>query len=91
MNWRIVISSLIFVAATAATSAYAGEVKVYALGDEKATLRVNRAKPKLFRPGDSPAPGLKLIKATSKYAMLDVNGSRLKLALGELANFRAAP
>lgn len=91
MNWRVALCSLILVAAAVPDIAQAGEVRVYALGSDKATLRVNRTNPKLFRAGESPAPGLKLIKATSKYVMLDVNGSRVKLALGEMANFRVTP
>jgi hypothetical protein len=84
VSCSVVVLSLLTLA-----SAHAGEVKVYALGTDKATLAVNRAKPKMFRAGQSPTPGLKLIGATSRYATIDVNGSRVKLALGERANFRA--
>jgi len=90
MHIRSVLCSLFVLASIATVSAQAGEIRVYALGHDKATLAINRAKPKLFRPGQSPAPGLRLIAATSRYALMDVNGSKVRLSLGEKANFRAS-
>ena len=89
MSWRSASCSLVVLIALTLTPAQAGEVKVYALGNGKATLSVNRSRPKMFLPGQSPKAGLRLIAANSRYATLDVNGSRVRLALGERANFRA--
>jgi hypothetical protein len=90
MRWKFKCITSIIIALSVIASAQAGEVRVYALSYDKATLSVNRSRPKQFRAGDTPAPGLKLVAATSRYATINVNGRHLKLALGEMTNFRAA-
>ena len=64
------------------TQAVSGiDIQVMALFSDKAMVKINNQQ-HLLRVGDSAKSGVKLIKATSKYAVLEIEGKQSKYTLG---------
>lgn len=66
-----------------APSVHATDVNVSALFPGKAILLVNGGKPRVLSAGQSTAEGVKLISADSRAAVVEIDGKRRTLALGE--------
>ena len=83
-NYRVLFIVLFISIGAQVVQASAEEVtqiEVMALFKNKAMVSINN-KQHLLKVGESAVSGIKLIKATSKYAVLDVNGKRAKYTLG---------
>jgi aspartyl protease family protein len=61
----------------------ATEVDVVALTSGKATLVIDGGKPRTLRAGESGAGGVKLIRADSESAIVEIGGKRRTLRMGE--------
>jgi aspartyl protease family protein len=77
-NVTAVLASLLWLA----DCALATEVSVIALFPDKATLVVDRGKPRTVRAGDTFA-GVTLVSASSEEAVVLINGKQRKLRIGE--------
>jgi aspartyl protease family protein len=62
--------------------AWATDVQVIGLGEDKAVLVIDGGKPRTLRAGQSSPEGVKLISADSRQAVVEINGRRETLALG---------
>jgi aspartyl protease family protein len=77
------MASVAALLAFASLQAHAADVVVTALFNGKAMLSINNGKPQLLSVGQSTADGLKLISATSEAAVIEVDGKRQTLLLGQ--------
>ena len=78
---KFLISILIFSTVMNATEAEVSHIEVMALFKNKAMVSINDEQ-HLLKVGESEMLGVKLIEASSKYAVLEVNGERSKYSLG---------
>lgn len=62
--------------------AWATDVQVIGLGEDKAVLVIDGGKPRTLRAGQSSPDGVKLIGADSQQAVVEINGKRETLTLG---------
>ena len=69
----------------------ATEVNVTALFKDKAMVSVNGGSPQLLSTGQRAAGGVRLVRADSAAAVLEVNGRRLTLGLGQGISASYAP
>ena len=67
----------------ATTSAQATDVAVVGLFPGKAMISIDGAKPRMLSAGETGAANVKLISATSDAAVIEINGKRQTLTLGE--------
>ena len=74
---------LIFAACLAPLTAPAQDVNVIGLFSGKAVIVVNRGAPRTLAAGESTAEGVKLISADSRAAVLEIDGKRLRLEMGQ--------
>ncbi len=75
---------------TAACAAHATGVNVVALFNGKAMVIVNGGKQRMLAAGETTAEGVKLISADSSAAVLEIDGKRQTLAMGQAANIQSA-
>ncbi|MDP2962947.1 MAG: TIGR02281 family clan AA aspartic protease [Sulfurimicrobium sp.] len=75
------ISVLLF-----STSAHSTNVSVVGLFSGKAIVTINGSKQKLLKVGEMTPEGVKLLSADSNQAVLEINGKKLTLALGQGAS-----
>ncbi len=82
LRWAYIIVCL-FVCSTLlkATEQNVTSIEVMALFKNKAMVAINDEQ-HLLKVGESASAGVTLIKASSKYAILEINGERLKYNLG---------
>lgn len=73
---------------TAAGAAQATEVNVVGLFSGKAMVIVNGGKPRMMTAGETSPEGVKLVGADSSAAMLEIDGKRRTLGLGQAANIQ---
>lgn len=78
---KFLLTGAVFIAST--VSAHATDISVSALFPGKAILIINGGKPRVLSAGQSTAEGVKLISADSRRAVVEVDGKRRTLALGE--------
>jgi len=64
-------------------AAFATDVNVIGLFSGKAVVVINRGAPRTLRAGDTTAEGVKLISADSKGAVLEIDGKRQTLEMGQ--------
>ncbi|MGZ5031660.1 MAG: retropepsin-like aspartic protease family protein [Usitatibacter sp.] len=77
-------STLAFLAAMlAAPAARATDVTVVGLFPGKAVITVNRGSPRTMSVGEATAEGVKLISSDSKGALLEIDGKRQTLEMGQ--------
>jgi aspartyl protease family protein len=69
----------------------AANVEVVALSEGRATLIVDKGKPRTVRAGENVAPGVKLISANREGAIVEVDGKRETITLGSNGISTAAP
>jgi len=69
-------------------AAFGTDVNVIGLFSGKAVVVINRGAPRTLRAGDTTAEGVKLISADSKGAVLEIDGKRQTLEMGQ--HFEAA-
>ncbi|HEX9181189.1 MAG TPA: hypothetical protein VF859_12380, partial [Burkholderiales bacterium] len=62
--------------------AWATDIQVIGLGEDMAVLVIDGGKPRTLRGGQSAPQGVKLIRADSQEAVVEVNGKRETLTLG---------
>jgi aspartyl protease family protein len=67
----------------------AAQVQVIALTEGKATLVIDKARPRTLAAGQVSPEGVKLVAATPESAIVEIDGKRSTLVLG--AYYRAAP
>ena len=73
---------LLFISLVLSSTAFADiSIEVMALFKDKAMVMIDNEQ-QLLKVGEPAKSGVKLIKATSKYALLEVNGEQSKFALG---------
>ena len=70
-------------ALAAAPAALATDVNVIGLFSGRAVITVNRGAPKTLRVGESTPEGVKLISADSKSAVVEIDGKRETLEMGQ--------
>jgi aspartyl protease family protein len=70
-------------AALAATAACATDVTVVGLFPGKAVITVNRGAPRIIAIGETTAEGVKLITSDSKGVVLEIDGKRQTLEMGQ--------
>jgi aspartyl protease family protein len=75
---------------TAAGSAVATEVNVVGLFSGKAMVVVNGGKPRMLAAGETSPDGVKLIGADSSAAVLEIDGKRRTLGMGQAANIQTS-
>ena len=63
-------------------SSHAAQVQVIALTEGKATLVIDRAKPRTLSAGQVSPEGVRLVSASSEAAVVEIDGKRTTLALG---------
>ncbi len=78
-------------AALAATAAHATDVNVIGLFSGKAVVVINRAAPRTLAAGETTAEGVKLISSDSHGAVLEIDGKRQTLEMGQHFETAAAP
>jgi len=64
-------------------AAHAVDVNVIGLFSGRAVIVVNRGAPKTLKAGESTAEGVKLISADSKVAVIEIDGKRQTLEMGQ--------
>jgi aspartyl protease family protein len=74
---------LLWVCALAATAAQATDVNVIGLFPGKAVITINRGAPRTLSVGDKTSEGVTLISADHASAVLEVDGKREKLEMGQ--------
>lgn len=62
---------------------WAVDVDVVALTNGKATLIIDQGKPRTLQAGETGPGGVKLISATSEFAVVEIGGRRSTLRMGE--------
>lgn len=75
---------------TAASAAVATEVNVVGLFSGKAMVVVNGGKPRMLAAGETSPEGVKLIGADSAAAVLEIDGRRQTLGMGQGANIQSS-
>ena len=73
------------------SAAHAADITVNALFSGKAMLVVNGGKPRMLSAGQSTPEGVKLISANSDAAVIEYNGRKQSLSLGQGTRVAAAP
>lgn len=73
-----------------AQSALATEVNVVGLFNGKAMVSVDGGKPQMLSAGQTTAQGVKLISADSREAVLEIDGKRRTLGMGQSLSYAAA-
>lgn len=81
---------LLIAIAIAAAPAGAAEVNVIGLANGAAVLVIDKGRPRTLRVGETGPGGVTLISATSEFAVIEVDGKRQRLTLGEAIS-TAAP
>ena len=76
---------LFMVLALIGSVAAAANVSLIGLADGMAVLIIDNGKPRTLRDGQSAPGGIKLISANPDYALIEVDGQRQKLTLGQAA------
>ena len=74
----------------APSHAYSADVAVTALFNGKAMLSINNGKPRMLSVGQSTPEGVKLVSATSESAVIEHDGKRQTLLLGQGTHGNAA-
>jgi len=74
----------------AASIAYATEVNVIGLFSGKAMVSINGGRQQVLAAGETSPEGVKLISADSAAAVLEIDGKRQTLAMGQAANIQSA-
>jgi aspartyl protease family protein len=77
------MKGLLVLAALAALPAHALDVNVIGLFAGKAVISVNRGAPRTLSVGEQTPEGVRLVSADSKAAVLEVEGKRLTLEMGQ--------
>lgn len=77
---------IIFYCAGVANSAWAADVVATGLFNNKAYLSINGARARMVQAGETTAEGVKLISANSDGAVVEINGKRESLKLGQGVN-----
>ena len=70
-------------AAAAALAAHAADVNVIGLFPGKAVISIDRGAPRTLSTGETTAEGVKLISSDSKGAVIEVDGKRQTLEMGQ--------
>lgn len=70
-------------AALGSAGAAATDVNVIGLFSDKAVVVINRGAPRTLRAGETTAEGVKLISADSRGAVLEIDGKRQTLEMGQ--------
>lgn len=84
---RSLIFSFVVLLALTANPVWADtQVNVVGLFTDKAVLVINNGKPKTLSVGQSSVEGVKLISANSQMAVLEIEGKRRELAMGQGAS-----
>jgi len=73
-----------------AQPAAATEVNVVGLFNGKAMVAIDGGKPKMLSAGQAAAQGVKLISADSREAVLEIDGKRKTLAMGQSLSYAAS-
>ena len=73
-----------------AQSTLATEVNVVALFNGKAMVSIDGGKPRMLNAGQSAAQGVKLIGADSREAVMEIDGKRKTLGMGQSLSYAAA-
>jgi aspartyl protease family protein len=73
----------ILMVAVAATAARAADITLIGLFSGKAVLTVDRGVPRTLSAGESTPEGVKLVSADSRGAVVEVDGRRLTLEMGQ--------
>jgi len=71
-----------------ACAGHATEVNVVGLFSGKAMLMVNGGKPRMLASGETSPEGIRLISADSNAAVLEIDGKRQTLNMGQSANIK---
>lgn len=74
---------MMLAAALAVTAAHATDVTVIGLFSGKAVITVNRGAPQTLAAGQQTPEGVKLVSADSRGAVVEVDGRRLTLEMGQ--------
>lgn len=77
------MKGLLLMGALAAGPAHALDVNVVGLFSGKAVVSVNRGAPRILSVGERTPEGVRLISADSKAAVLEVEGKRMTLEMGQ--------
>jgi len=72
-----------------AAAADAVEVSIIGVADGRAVLVIDKNKPKTLRVGEKTPEGVKLLAVHGDYAIVEVDGRRQKLVLGEAVSTEA--
>jgi aspartyl protease family protein len=80
-KWSVISVGLLLSVVLHASDKEVTQIEVMALFKNKAMVSINN-KQHLLKVGEPAVSGIKLIKATSKHAVLDVNGKQSKYNLG---------
>jgi aspartyl protease family protein len=83
------IRSLLLAAAALATAASATDVNVIGVFPGKAVVTINRGAPRTLSVGDKPVEGVVLISSDARGAVLEIDGKREKLEMGQ--HFASTP
>jgi aspartyl protease family protein len=75
----------------AQVSAYAADVTVNALFNGKAVLVIDGGRPRTMSNGEVTAEGVKLVSASSEAAVIEYQGQRRTLVLGDATRIGVAP
>ena len=70
-------------AVLAAPGAFATDVNVIGLFSGRAVVTINRGQPKTLKAGETTAEGVKLISADSRAAVIEIDGKRQTLEMGQ--------
>ena len=86
-HWQLVICKtlLLLLSSSFVIADEAMQVNVVALFSNKAVIIVNKGKPQTLSAGDKSREGIKLIAANSNKAVLEIEGKRKELAMGQAA------
>jgi aspartyl protease family protein len=76
-------SKLLVLAALAAVPAFATDVTVVGLFPSKAVVTINRGSPRTLSVGQATPEGVKLVSVDSSAAVLEVDGKRQRLEMGQ--------
>ena len=82
-------SALAICAALGSAGAAATDVNVIGLFSDKAVVVINRGSPRTLRAGETTAEGVKLISADRNGAVMEIDGKRQTLEMGQ--HFATAP
>jgi aspartyl protease family protein len=83
------IRSLLIAACALATGAAATDVNVIGVFPGKAVVTINRGAPRTLSVGDKPVEGVVLISSNAKGAVLEIDGKRETLEMGQ--HFASSP